>query len=207
MASFDPFTFDPTAFMSGQMESKLWLVDKLYHVASTHNYISQWRDSKAFSVYIYAGWYGVTNLLLRAHSGFPRAFVTSFDADVQANQGALVLNEAFEYRGEFQVHTADVNKLVYSPGMGAEGWGRCDVLINTSVEHIEGKEWFENIPYGTLVALQSNNMEHLDEHVNTITSVEDLLADYPMQEVYYSGTLPFSYPTFSFNRFMIIGRK
>lgn len=207
MASFTPFTFDPTAFMSGQVESKLWLVNQLYHVASVYGYLQQWREWQSFSVFLYAGWYGVTNLLLRAHSGFPRAIVTSFDADEQANQGALVLNEAFEYRGEFQVHTADVNKLVYSPGMGAEGWGRCDVLINTSVEHIDGKEWFDNIPDGTLVVLQSNDMEHLDEHINTITSVEDLLAGYPLREVLYSGTLPFQYPSFSFNRFMIIGRK
>jgi hypothetical protein len=81
-----------------------------------------------------------------------------------------------------------------------------DLVINTSTEHFESKKWFENIPVGTIVALQSNNMEH-DTHISNCRGLDDFLNEYPLTEILYKGTLAFEYPDWKFERYMVIGQK
>jgi hypothetical protein len=203
MDKFEPFTFDPTAFMSGQMESKLWLCDALYGTLLSHGLL---RKQGAY-IHILAGWYGLTNVLLHAGRKIPISLVISYDADPEATHGALVLNESFHHDGQFVAITADINSSDYDPVSDI-----CceypDIVINTSVEHVEGRAWFdEKIVEGTIVVIQSNDMDHLDEHVNTVKSVDDLAAQYEMSKVLFKGKKYFDYDTWGFNRFMVIGIK
>ncbi len=212
MSKFDPFTFDPTAFMSGQMESKLWLCDALYAALTIRQSPHRGPLSDEFgpggaTVWILAGWYGLTNVLLRAQNRVPIGRVISYDIDEHATAGALVLNESFHIRGRFDAITKDINEIEYGTDFAAATIYDPDIVINTSVEHIEGREWFDRIPEGTLVVLQSNDMEHLDEHTNTVKSVDDLMDQYDLKEHLYSGTKHFDYGEWSFNRFMFIGYK
>jgi hypothetical protein len=121
--------------------------------------------------------------------------------DPLATAGALVLNEAFVFQETFEAHTRDVNELQYT-----EFGGPPDIVINTACEHMEDDAWFHNIPDGTIVALQSNDMKH-DDHVSNLKSKDELAEMYGLTSVWMSGTLPFKYKTWSFNRFMIIGVK
>lgn len=215
MDKFAPFSFDPTAFMTGQLESKLWLCAALEGVlkAETSRLAPYTKPVPSLghpmgaNIWVLAGWYCLTNLLLRTRNSMLIRKVHSFDSDEEATHGARILNEAFELREEFAAHTLDINTLSYMDG---EYGGTPDILINTAVEHIDGRGWWDNLTRDSctpLVVLQSNDMEHLDEHINTVTSEDDLLEQFPMTRVLYRGSKHFDYDTWSFNRFMLIGYK
>jgi hypothetical protein len=79
-----------------------------------------------------------------------------------------------------------------------------DTIINTSCEHLENfTEWYNKIPTGKLLILQTNNYFDLDEHVNCSKSVEDFGKITPMQKVYFEGELGLE----KYSRYMRIGLK
>ena len=85
------------------------------------------------------------------------------------------------------------------------GWTELDdmqIVINTSCEHMNN-EWFENIPAGKLVILQTNDYFDNPQHSKCCKDLEDAKAKYPMQNILYIGELD----TQLYNRFMIIGIK
>lgn len=190
MPIFDPHPFDPTAFMSGQVMSKTWLCRELEPHLKTDDVI-----------WILGGWYGMTSFLLQTRERKQIGKVLSFDQDPEAVKGALILNETFLHLGRFDAHLADVNSLDYA------AWGKApDVVINTSVEHMPDQTWFDLIPSGTIVVLQSNDMDHSD-HVFNHNSVEELQQDFPMEQFLFTGHLQFDYGEWAFRRFMTIGVK
>jgi hypothetical protein len=81
-----------------------------------------------------------------------------------------------------------------------------DLVINTSTEHFDTMDWWNNIPKGTVVVLQGNDMPHEDHHVHS-SCLQDFLATYPVSELEYSGEKEFVYPDWRFKRFMLIGTK
>lgn len=194
MPIFEPHPFDPTAFMSGQMISKIWLCEELERVIV---------DNKPNTIWIMGGWYASTNFLLRIRGKLPIRNCISFDMDQQATRGALILNETSIFLGQFQAHTFDINSLDFSDRQ----FGRApDIVVNTSCEHIDDDRWFDAIPKGTIVVLQSNDMPH-DDHSSNLTCVEDMQVRYPLSEVLFSGEKFFDYEEWSFSRFMTIGVK
>lgn len=176
------------AFSSGQMGSKIWLADELInHVDPTHYH----------SIWLYGGWYALTNNILSIKN-FPIKHVTSFDIDPNVADIACKINKLWHWHGKFTTITQDINTIQFTE--------LPDIIINTSVEHIESRDWFTNIPDGILVVLQSNNMAH-DDHCVHHNSVSDLINDYPLSELLYSGGKRFDYDTWGFNRWMTIGIK
>lgn len=198
MPRFEPFAFDPTAFMSGQTLSKLWMINRLNAVLPAP--VKLGSPCPAYTVWVLGGWYCLTNLLLRSKGQPCVERVVSFDMDEHATEGALVLNEAFVHCQEFEAHTLDVTTLDYT------AWGTPpDIVINTSVEHMADRSWFDRIPEGTWVVLQSNDMPH-DDHVFAHQSAAELANDFPMENI-LAEELSFNYGEWAFRRFMTIGRK
>jgi hypothetical protein len=82
-----------------------------------------------------------------------------------------------------------------------------DTIINTSCEHIPNfKEWYNKIPAGKLVILQSNNFFELDEHINCVNDLDDFASQAPLSEILYEGELDLSKHV-NYTRFMRIGIK
>jgi len=182
------------AFSSGQIGSKLWLCQELEKI----------RFAQPQSIWILGGWYGVLAFLLLSRERIPIAKIRSFDLDESANRLADILNENWVWRDwKFKAVTKDANSLVYGEG---ESSPPPDIVINTSTEHFESREWFERIPKGVIVALQSNDMDH-EDHVANVRTTAELEARFPLTDRLYSGERPFVYPTWRFRRFMTIGRK
>jgi hypothetical protein len=96
----------------------------------------------------------------------------------------------------------DVNKLADEERWGWTELDSMQIVINTSCEHMNN-EWFENIPTGKLVILQTNDYFDNPQHSNCCKDLEDAKAKYPMQDILYIGELD----TQLYNRFMIIGIK
>ena len=79
-----------------------------------------------------------------------------------------------------------------------------DTIVNTSCEHIERfAEWYDKIPDGRLVILQTNNYTEIEDHVNCSLSLRGFELTTPMTTVLYSGELPLE----KYTRYMRIGYK
>lgn len=185
-------TLDTTAFMSGQIGSKIWLCEKLEPILAS-------RFDRHVVIWILGGWYGMTNFLLQARRNCGLSQVVSYDMNSAATVGAEMLNEAYIYQNCFRAITADVLTLDYAVDLPP------DVVINTSSEHM-ATDWYDLIPSGTLCVIQSNNMEH-DDHSNLCNSVIELQERFPMKEPIFAGSKSFFYPEWGFSRFMTIGLK
>ena len=175
------------AFSNGQIDSKLWLCETLESL--------KW-SSKLTQ--IYAGWYGLTAFLLLTRNQFKVDRIESYDVDPTCETIADMINENWVIKNwQFKAFTQDCNQTL--PGLP-------DLVINTSTEHFTSKQWFDNIRSGTRVILQGNNMPHDDHHISS-ESLLKFKKEYPLSSFVFEGEKLFSYPTWSFTRYMIIGIK
>ncbi len=187
---------DKDAFSSGQIGSKIWLADRLE--STVDHYQAQGLFVQPFRALIMGGWYGVTNFILRCRDNLKFEHVRSIDLDPTACTNADLLNENWVYQDwQFKAKIEDANSADCS---------NFDLVINTSVEHIESLAWFENIPTGTLVVLQSNDMPH-DDHVHNHKSLQEFSQSFPLSDTAVVDELMFEYPDWKFTRFMKIGIK
>jgi hypothetical protein len=91
----------------------------------------------------------------------------------------------------------DANDLDYRQ-LGNNG-----VVINTSLTDMQGQGWFDNIPSGTLVAMQSRD----NDPGNAADSTQDIIDRFPLSEIIYDGELQLQDPENEYTRYMIIGIK
>lgn len=185
---------DKDAFSSGQVLSKLWLAENLERL------INEKLITSSLRILILGGWYGVLNLILRSRNNIKIDKVRSLDIDQTACCIADNINNAWVWQDwQFKSICDDANLFQYHQS-------EFDVVINTSVEHIDSAQWFDNIPSGTIVALQSNNMDH-EDHCHNHTSLDHFKENFNLSEIWFSGEKVFEYPDWAFTRFMIIGIK
>lgn len=185
---------DKDSFSTSQILSKLWLVETLEKILIDQSI------KDPISILTLGGWYGIINLILRIRGNIKIKLVRNLEIDENACYVADQINKAWEWQNwQFKSVYGDANLFDYDNN-------QFDVIINTSIEHISGKHWFNNIPKNQFVVLQSNNQEH-DDHCHTHKSLNEFLLDFPLTEIYYSGEKTFEYPDWKFCRFMIIGRK
>jgi hypothetical protein len=185
---------DNDAFSSGQIKSKLWACEQLELLNIPIPAI----------IWLYGGWHGMLAFLLLSRNKFPIKTIRSFDLDTRCENIADTLLENWVWQEwKFKAFTADCNHI--QPLENSYG-GTPDIIINTSTEHFESTEWFDNIPQGTTCLFQSNNMPH-DDHVNCFENVNQFSEHFKLDKLFYSGELGFKYPSWGFKRFMIIGKK
>ena len=108
----------------------------------------------------------------------------------------------------YDIHEINYTNFVYdvsrSNGEIVELVDKPDTVINTSCEHIENfSKWYNIIPQGTLLCLQSNDYFGIAEHVNCSTSLDEFDKITPMSETLYIGKIDFQ----KYSRFMKIGYK
>jgi hypothetical protein len=179
-------SFHPDAFSSGQIGSKIWLCEELERL----NWKSKLTD-------IYAGWYATTAFLLLSRGKFEVERIASYDVDPACESVADTINENWVWQSwKFKAFTADCNFVESS----------ADLVINTSTEHFDSMQWFDNIKPGTRVILQSNNMPH-DDHSFNMKSLDEFADTFKLSQYVFEGSKRFVYPDWSFSRYMIIGIK
>ena len=172
------------AFSRGQMQSKAWLINTLCVQQLAYD---------VGAVSICGGWFGVLAHLMFKSPQVDATFITSYDLDAFHTRVANLFNE--DYSDHFMAKTADCTKVSYE---------FVDTVINTSCEHFEDFQgWWDLIPSGKLVVLQSNDFFSHPEHVNCVNNVGELADMAPMEMILYMGDLP----TYKYTRFMVVGRK
>jgi hypothetical protein len=186
---------DNDAFSSSQILSKLWLAETLEKVVEHNNF------SEELKILNLGGWYGIMHFILKARNNLKIKTYRNVDLNKEACDTADLINKAWVWQNwKFKSINKDANLFKYN----REDF---NVIINTSVEHIESKQWFDNIPEKSLVILQSNNMPH-DDHVSNHNTLQEFVDSYLLTELFYHGQKMFQYDDENFfKRFMIIGIK
>ena len=173
------------SFWDGQIKSKLWLIEALEKHKSIRN----------ADCVIHGGWNGVLACMM-FNSELGIKHITSIDIDPKCKEIASTMNKRYEMEGKFESVTSDMCDYEYK----REPY----FVINTSCEHIADFDtWYNKIPSGKIVILQSNNYIGLPEHVNCSKTLKDFNNKTPMQEVLFQGELYLD----KYSRYMRIGVK
>jgi len=187
------------AYSIGQITSKLWLIEHL--------------PDDLGVVFICAGWYGTLASFMfdRARDKFTK--IRSFDIDPSCYSVADNINRTWVIDGwQFKASTLDIHDIAYPTThttYRANGTSQTlveepDTIINTSCEHIKDFDiWYDNIPKGKIVVLQSNDFFDVAEHINCVSSLTEFTEQTPLTTVLYQGELPLE----KYTRYMRIGIK
>ena len=179
------------ALNKNQIASKTWLADALFDAVG----------ADLGSVLVLGGWFGVLPAILLHDARFTISNVTSLDVDPRCAGVALALNDSHVRAGKFAAVTADMLDYDYA---GRENAEAPKLVVNTSCEHLEAFDrWYERIPDGQLLALQSNDYFSCSEHVNCVPDLAAFQRQAPMRDVLFAG----EHKLRRYVRFMLIGRK
>lgn len=184
---------DADAFSAGQIESKIWAAEQLELVVNDLN-------TGPLRMYVLGGWYSLLHFILSVRKNIDIEYCRSVDLDPIVSYNANKINNAWEIKDwKFRAYPFDANNVNYAQE-------KINCVVNTSTEHFDNNNWFENIDKGTLVLLQGNDLK-IDDHVSRPKSLEHFVSLYPINDVKFSGTMNFQFKNMSYNRHMIIGFK
>lgn len=165
--------------------SKLWLIRELAKISPNVD-----------TVYVLGSWYGNLALLLTRYPQVQVDKIINVETDAKFLKGSKdILDQAGADNIEYM--QKDANELDYRQ-LGSNG-----VVVNTSLTDMLGTEWFENIPQGTIVAMQARDNDPGEQ----FNSPEDIEQKFPLSQVLYSGGLNLEDPETQYTRFMVIGVK
>lgn len=181
------------ALNKNQIASKMWLAETLLETLGP----------RLGEIVVLGGWVGALAAVLLHDRRFAIGRVVSVDIDPACAPVAEALNATHFLGGSFVARTADMLDLDYA-GMPAETDAGPCVIVNTSCEHLpDFAGWYDRIPGGRLLVLQSNDYFACAEHVSSVPDLAAFRGQAPMTEVLFAGERRMRHYT----RFMLIGRK
>jgi hypothetical protein len=194
------------AFSRSQIKSKIWLIDQLYKINYNWDY-----------VVVMAGWFGQLKAIYEKQCTYAKMRIIELDRTACETSDYLFnLSNLENYK--VKSVNADINNLVLHKNgyeWTVENFRDAtkysekflpDLIINTSAEHMK-EDWFFQIKFKELesdpvVAIQSNNLFDIEEHINCVHSVEHMKKKFPMREIFYEGELQLK----GYKRVMLIGK-
>lgn len=165
--------------------SKYWLMREL---ANIKPHIS--------TMYVLGSWYGNLALFLTRYGEPEVDHIINVETNPEFLKTGKQLLDQFG-AGNVEYMLKDANDLDYRQ------IDNNSVVVNTSLTDMQGRDWFDRIPTGTLVVLQGR--DH-DPNRN-FRSVEDIQKRFPLSQVLYSGELELEDPETEYTRYMVIGIK
>lgn len=165
--------------------SKVWLLQQVSKVVD-----------QVDTVYVLGSWFGNTSLFMTLQPEFDYNKIVNVEVNADMlTQSQRMLNHVGAKNVQHMLR--DANKLDYRQ-LGKNG-----LVINTSLNDMPGRAWFDNIPKGTLVAMQARDQTQ----ERPFHRINDILKLYPLSQVLYKGSLNLQDPETDYTRFMVIGRK
>jgi len=186
-------SIDLSSFSHGQIISKLWLCEELEkHMSANMN------------INILGGWYNVLGFMLSVRRPNFYATIHNTDIDSEAIAVADKICQTWIIEGATVINRVD--------DCGSDSYIMdypIDVVINCSVEHFKNNKWFDSLPKGTLVCIQSSDV--IDPEYPWLIKqpspdIETFLNRFPVSELLFSDTKRIQYETHGYNRFMLIGK-
>jgi hypothetical protein len=163
--------------------SKIWMCQQL----------KENKRTKFSTVYILGSWYGNMGYVLKK-CGIKFDKIINVDKNLDRIKFTELLYKKLGIKSENQ--WADANTVSFDQA------DQRSLIINTSLQDMTSNRWFEAIPRGPLIAIQSRN--------NAAVGHERLLdfdEEFPMTEVIYDNERSFQDPETKYLRFMKIGVK
>jgi len=194
------------AMSRSQMRSKIWLVEQLALINSNYT-----------NVAVMAGWFGQIKTIYDKRLTYSKMRVVELDRKA-CETSDYVFNISNLENYKVKAVCADINGLTlhkngyewsvenFRDGTEYSEKFLPDLIINTSAEHMT-EEWFHQLRFKKLdsdpiVAIQSNNLFDIPEHINCVHSVDHMMKKFPMREVLFAGELQLK----GYKRVMLIGR-
>lgn len=190
----------------GQVQSKIWLVNELVKINNTFD-----------NVLIMAGWFGQLVSFYDKVLGFKKIRLLEIDKEC-CSASDYIFNLNYLHNHNVKSICADINDLTlhkngyewsienFKDNQSYREKFLPNLIINTSAEHMT-EEWYNQIRFkemdsNPIVAIQSNNMFDLPEHVNCVHSINHMKKKFPMNEILFEGELQLK----GYKRVMLIGR-
>jgi SAM-dependent methyltransferase len=183
---------DYNAFSHGQLQSKIWLCDSL------EPYI----PDRAI-VAILGSWYNVLGFMMLTRNRNKYQSILGIDIDSSAIDIATQINAGWMIGDRPKMNNIVADACSYN----YQGF---TTVINCSPEHMPNDRWFDNINSGTLVCIQTSNIDKNDDVwkvTNPITTMEQLVKKYPLSHYIMQDTQDITYSDWGYKRFMLIGVK
>ena len=176
LLEFSPSTLHGS-FESGLIMNKLWLIHELKKIQDQFS-----------TIYILGSWYGNMSILL-AKNNIQYDHIVNVDRDAGVVRGAQRIARILNIDDRIEPMIKDANKLDYRQ-LDQDG-----LVINTSCHDIENRGWFDHIPAGVMVALQSRD------------DVDHDLDAYDLSRTLYQGSRSARDPETDYNSVLRIGVK
>ena len=176
LVEFTPSTLEGS-FDRGLIFNKLWLISELKKIKDNFS-----------TIYILGSWYGNMSLLL-SRSNIKFTHIVNVDQDFRAVKKGQMIAKKMGLADCIEPMIADVNQIDYRQ------LDKNELVINTSCHDMENNGWFDHIPSGIMVALQSR------------TDVADDLSNYKFNKLLYQGSIKLRDPETRYTSIMKIGIK
>ncbi len=181
-----------SSFSPSQIESKIWLCQELEKVLENKNPVDIW---------IIAGWYNILGFLLFTRERIPIKKMHHFDFEKSAVETSKAFCSFWLKKGVYESSVQDCSSLNYDKDPP-------NIIINTSCEHLNSWDWFENLPKGVIFALQANNILH-PNHPNSfriLSDFKEIVNKNSPSKFLFEGVKSFDSLS-AFQQFMLIGVK
>lgn len=166
-----------------QIECKQWLVNELSNINNFNN------------IYLIGGWFGYPLInFLEKHNKIIK--LVNIDMDKNATSVCFNFSKIFNHN-----FVKTVTKSIYKH---SENFIDADLIINTSSEHMFDMPVImknRNFNKKCIFAIQSNNMNRIDDHINCSNSLEEFKSKSKFNKVMYEGVRKFD----EYERYMLIG--
>jgi len=194
------------ALSRSQIKSKIWLIEELLKIDSNYN-----------NVMVMAGWFGQIKVLYDKRLTYAKMRIVELDKTAcETSDYIFNLSNLENYK--VKAINADINNLIlhkngyewnvenFKEGSKYTEKFLPDLIINTSAEHMD-EEWFDQIRFkemesNPIVAIQSNNLFDIPEHINCVHGIDHMKKKFPMKEILFEGELQLK----GYKRVMLIGR-
>jgi len=171
------FTPDTLAgsFDRGLIFNKLWLIHELATIKDTFS-----------TIYILGSWYGNLSILL-ARSDIDYKHIVNVDTDAKRVRQGQAIAKQMHVADRIEPMVADANELDYRQ------LDRDGLVVNCSIHDMPNSGWFDHIPRGVMVALQSR------------TDVDHDINSYALKTILYDGTKQLADPETEYTSLLRIG--
>ena len=176
LMEFSPLTVQGS-FENGLILNKLWLIYELQKIQDQFS-----------TIYILGSWYGNMSILL-AKSQIQYNHIVNVDQDASVVRQAHRIARVMGLDDCIEPMVQDANRLDYRQ-LDQDG-----LVINTSCHDMENHGWFDHIPAGVLVVLQSRD------------DVDHDLGDYDLSQTLYQGQRSAQDPETDYQSLLRIGVK
>lgn len=185
------------SFYHGLVKSKIWLCEELETAICSECFTNP-------TLHILGCWDNLLAFMLLTRKPTFYSTVYGYDINPEAIDNANKVCDMWKYESP-KVHNyvQDVNEYDFSLHTNS-------IFINCSIDQMDNNNWYNSVPKGSLVCIQTTNMK--DPNFpwlikQTTDSLDELVDRFNLSNLLYSGSKSIQYETNGYKRYMIIGTK